>query len=321
MRTLFIFSYFRADIASSTMRSALYRVLMLIGMTWLFAGCSTLASVQENAPAAMPKPKVALVLGGGGARGLAHIGVIAALEDAGITPDIVVGTSSGSLIGSLYASGMNTEQLTSLALNTPDSALLDPILSNQGFIEGIKLKNFINNNVGGRPIERFPITFAAVATDKHRLTKHVFSSGDAGLAVQASCSVPNVFIAPRIPEKTGRKYVDGGVVSLVPVDSARDLGADIVIAVDVTDRQPETSNALPTSLWGWLDYTVPPASKRTLAERARADVLVVPSIAPIKGLGTRQRQALIQAGKDGTEALLPDIKTRIAAPVIDNKAP
>ena len=187
------------------------------------------------------------------------------------------------------------------------------MLSNQGFIEGIKLKNFINNNVGSRPIERFPITFAAVATDKHRLTKQVFSSGDAGLAVQASCSVPNVFIAPRIPEKTGRKYIDGGVVSLVPVDSARDLGADIVIAVDVTDRQPATSKALPTSLWGWLDYTVPPASERTRAERARADVLIVPTIAPIKGLGTRQRQALIDAGAQQTNTQLTAIKQLIAA--------
>ncbi|GAA0307048.1 patatin-like phospholipase family protein [Psychrobacter aestuarii] len=302
-------------------RLMLPRALLLVCITWLFAGCSTQARVATAPKDATPPPKVALVLGGGGARGLAHIGVIAALEEAGITPDLVVGTSSGSLIGSLYASGMSTERLTTLALNTPDSALLDPVLSNQGFIEGIKLKNFINKNVGAQPIERFPIGFAAVATDKHRLTKQVFSSGDAGLAVQASCSVPNVFIAPRIPEATGRKYIDGGVVSLVPVDSARELGADIVIAVDVTDRQPERTSALPTSLWGWLDYTVPPASKRTLAERGRADVLIVPSIAPIKGLGTRQRQALIKAGKDSTEALLPDIKASMASPVLTAKAP
>src|SRR5699024_1089791 len=181
----------------------------------------------------------------------------------GITPTLVVGTSIGSLIGSLYASGYNAKQLEQLALNTSDSELTDFTLSNQGFIEGIKLKNFINAKVGGRAIENFPISFAAVAAEKHTLKKAVFSSGDAGLAVQASCSVPNIFIAPRIPEKIGKKYVDGGVVSLVPVDTARDLGADIIIAVDVTaaNANSPANNKIPTinslsSFWGFLESNI-----------------------------------------------------------------
>ncbi len=128
---------------------------------------ATTAQVQSILNA----PSVALVLGGGGAKGFAHVGVIKALEESGITPTLVVGTSVGSLVGSLYASGYTPAQLEQLALTTPDSALTDFTLSNQGFIEGIKLKNFINTHVGGRPIEAFPIAFAAIATEKHSLKK------------------------------------------------------------------------------------------------------------------------------------------------------
>ncbi|MEJ6069874.1 patatin-like phospholipase family protein, partial [Psychrobacter sp. 16-Bac2893] len=205
------------------------------------SACNSLTPVAPADTSVPNKPTVALVLGGGGAKGFAHVGVIKALEENGIKPTLVVGTSVGSLVGSLYASGYTAKQLEHLALNTTDSELTDFTLSNQGFIEGIKLKNFINANVGGRTIENFPIRFAAITAEKNTLKKTVFTTGDVGLAVQASCSVPNIFIAPRIPEKVGKKYIDGGVVSLVPVDSARDLGADIIIAVDVTAANANTS--------------------------------------------------------------------------------
>ena len=165
----------------------------MLGILGVFiSACQSLPSVTKTVAPIEKQPKVALVLGGGGAKGFAHIGVIKALEENGITPTLVVGTSVGSLIGSLYASGYNAKQLERLALSTSDSELTDFTLSNQGFIEGIKLKNFINAKVGGRAIENFPISFAAVAAEKHTLKKAVFSSGDAGLAVQASCSVPNM---------------------------------------------------------------------------------------------------------------------------------
>ena len=190
-------------------------------------------------------------------------------------------------------------------------------------------KNFINKKVGGRAIEDFPISFAAVAAEKHTLKKAIFSSGDAGLAVQASCSVPNIFIAPRIPEKVGKKYIDGGVVSLVPVDSARDLGADIIIAVDVTTTNVNTSasNKIPTinslsSFWGFLENnfvanataSVTDSSqantKRSTAmrrERERADIVIIPDIGHISSLDTSQRRALMTAGMQATtpRRLLP----------------
>lgn len=274
-------------------------------------------------------PSVALVLGGGGAKGFAHVGVIKALEENGITPTLVVGTSVGSLVGSLYASGYNANQLERLALTTTDSELTDFTLSNQGFIEGIKLKNFINAHVDGRTIDSFPMRFAAVAAEKHTLKKTVFTTGDAGLAVQASCSVPNIFIAPRIPEKVGKKYIDGGVVSLVPVDAARDLGADIIIAIDVTATSNTTTNNKSltinslTSFWGFLEANVISNAQNTNTqsginrassmrhERDRADIVITPNVSHISSIDTSQRRALITAGSQATNAQINAIKQLI----------
>ncbi|WP_201589729.1 patatin-like phospholipase family protein [Psychrobacter sp. Pi2-51] len=305
-------------------------ILLRISVLAVLALGTNACSTLTPAPVApiVDEPKVALVLGGGGAKGFAHVGVIKALEANGIKPTLVVGTSIGSLVGSLYASGYTPAQLERLALTSTDSELTDFTLSNQGFIEGIKLKNFINAKVGGRPIESFPIHFAAVAAEKHTLKKAIFTTGDAGLAVQASCSVPNIFIAPRIPEKVGKKYIDGGVVSLVPVDSARDLGADIIIAVDVTmptsNKKNITSNLLPaitslSSFWGLLENnltanaahsnTKHSASMRN--ERARADIVITPDVGHISSLDTSQRSALIAAGTQATTPQINAIKQLI----------
>ncbi|ERL56853.1 patatin-like phospholipase family protein [Psychrobacter aquaticus] len=302
------------------------RLSLLAALGLSISACSTLppATPTPLVPE-IKKPSVALVLGGGGAKGFAHVGVIKALEENGITPTLVVGTSVGSLVGSLYASGYTPTQLEQLALTTTDSELTDFVLSNQGFIEGIKLKNFINTKVGGRVIEDFPISFAAVAAEKYTLKKSVFTTGDAGLAVQASCSVPNIFIAPRIPEKVGKKYIDGGVVSLVAVDSARDLGADIVIAVDVTSTNingsSPTTNKMPTlnslsSFWGFLENNIiaQPSTNRSSVmryERDRADIVIMPDVGHISSIDTRQRRALITAGTQATTPQIEAIKQLI----------
>ena len=294
------------------------------------SACNSVPLVEQSAVAVTSKPKVALVLGGGGAKGFAHVGVIKALEENGITPTLVVGTSVGSLVGSLYASGYSAKELERLALTTTDSELTDITLSNQGFIEGIKLKNFINNKVAKRAIEDFPISFAAVAAEKQTLKKAVFTTGDAGLAVQASCSVPNIFIAPRIPEKVGKKYIDGGVVSLIPVDSARNLGADIIIAVDVTaTSNTSTMNKIPpinslTSFWGLLENSIisnvasntkaPSANNSASSmrlERDRADIVILPNVGHISSLDTSQRRTLIAAGKQATDAQINAIQQLI----------
>lgn len=294
------------------------------------SACHHTPIAETQAPTVMPHaPTVALVLGGGGAKGFAHIGVIRALEDNGISPTLVVGTSVGSLVGSLYASGMTPDRLEQLAISTPDSALMDFTLSNQGFIEGIKLKNFVNQAVNSQAIEDFPKRFAAIAAEKHTLKKAVFTTGNAGLAVQASSSVPNIFIAPRIPEKVGKKYIDGGVVSLVPVDSARDLGADIVIAVDVTATDKTASQTFNRDLlnitslggfWGLLEQNINTLNSANTTnkqprttELARADIVITPKIAHLSSLDTSQRRELIDAGTSAAIAQLPAIKQVITA--------
>lgn len=304
----------------------LMRMSMLTAFGLFIGACSTVTPTTQAPDRPKTEPlKVALVLGGGGAKGFAHVGVIKALEENGITPTLIVGTSVGSLVGSLYASGYTSTQLERLALTTLDSDLTDFVLSNQGFIEGIKLKNFINNKVRGRTIEEFPISFAAVAAEKHTLKKAIFTTGDAGLAVQASCSVPNIFIAPRIPETVGKKYIDGGVVSLVPVDSARDLGADIIIAVDVTASNANTPtsaiNKIPTlnsisSFWGFLENNIAaqPSTNRALSmrrERDRADIVITPDVGHISSIDTSQRRALISAGEQATKPQINAIKQLI----------
>lgn len=313
----------------STHILGLRRASLIAALSLSISACHTLTTKTiEPDTADIKSPSIALVLGGGGAKGFAHVGVIKTLEENGIKPTLVVGTSVGSLVGSLYASGYSPTQLEALALTTTDSELTDFVLSNQGFIEGIKLKNFINAKVAGRPIESFPIDFAAVAAEKHTLKKTVFSTGDAGLAVQASCSVPNIFIAPRIPEKVGKKYIDGGVVSLVPVDSARDLGADIVIAVDVTATDTATSKPLTinslTSFWGFMENNIvsnvmsnvstPSNTKRPSSmrqERDRADIVITPKVGYISSIDTRQRRALMTAGSQATEIQIKAIKQLI----------
>ena len=307
-------------------------------------GCSTLATdAAQPTTTSMEKPVIALVLGGGGAKGYAHVGVIKALEANNISPNLVVGTSVGSFVGSLYANGKSAQQLESIALTTADSDLTDLTLSYQGIIEGQKLRDFVNQQVNNQPIQAFPTRFAAVAAEKHTLKKTVFTTGEAGLVVQASSSVPNVFIAPRIPDpktsgQIGKKYVDGGVVSIVPVDSAKALGADVVIAVDlqVGKTTAASKGSSSRSIWtlleqGYNSYINNRAGSTTAnradnkkagaysqdyqsinnAEIGRADIVIRPDVANISTISTVDREQAIAAGVKATEQQLPKIKQAI----------
>ncbi|MES1965881.1 patatin-like phospholipase family protein [Psychrobacter sp. AH5] len=327
---LHVLKVYRSKLFTSFIKISLFTTISLLA-----SACNSLTPVPPLELSTPATPRVALVLGGGGAKGFAHVGVIKALENNGITPSLVVGTSVGSIIGSVYASGYTAARLEQLALTTADSELMDFTLSNQGFVAGLKLRNFINTQVMQQPIEDFPMRFAAIAAEKNSLTKKVFTNGDAGLAVQASSSVPNIFIAPRIPEKVGKKYIDGGVVSLVPVDSARDLGADIVIAVDVTapsskDKNADNFNSALTnisslsSFWGLLENSFianANASTNNLAnnrsakmrlERDRADIVIIPEVDHLSSLDSSQRRALIAAGEQAANEQMLAIKQLIA---------
>lgn len=213
-------------------------------ITTMITGCATYNNQQPQNTSVIhdATPDVALVLGGGGTHGYAHIGAIKALEEHGIRPNLVVGTSAGAMVGAIYASGKSAKALEHIAMALDETDLLDITPSKQGLIEGKALRNFINHQVNHRPIESLPIRFAAIATDAHTKAAVSFRQGDTGLAVQASSSIPKLFIAPRIPAIGGKKYIDGGQSTLLPSTAAKSMGAQFVIAVDVMSS-PSTWSA------------------------------------------------------------------------------
>ena len=178
------------------------------------------------APSPPPKPlrppRIGLALGGGAARGFAHIGVIQVLEEAGIQPDLVAGTSAGSLVAALYAAGRNGATLARLALAMDESAITDWAFPGRGLIRGEALARYVREQTGGKLIEQLPLPLGIVATDLDNGQGMLFQRGDVGAAVRASSAVPAIFQ----PVKIGtREYVDGGLVSPVPVRFARQMGA------------------------------------------------------------------------------------------------
>lgn len=250
------------------------------------------------------KPVVALVLGSGGARGYAHIGVIEALEQQGIRPDFIVGTSAGSIVGSIYASGKSAKQLHQIALDLKVNDVRDFKVGKQGFFDGKKVEDYINKLVGGQSLESLKIPMYVVATQLNNGDKVIFNHGDTGLAVRASVTIPSMF-APTLID--GKEYVDGGLVSPVPVNIARDLGADVVIAVDIL-AQPqytETSN-----IWGLFNQNINIMQNTLAAEELRhADIVIQPDLrekAHIFDLSARENT--IRAGEDATRLKMKQIK-------------
>ena len=262
---------------------------------------------------AVPRPiKIALVLGGGAARGFAHVGVIKALEAQGIFPDIVVGTSAGSLVGALYAAGNNGFALQKLAMEMDEAAISDwsvPLFSqSSGVIKGEAVQLYVNRAVNNQPIEKLKITFGAVATDLHTGQAILFRRGNTGSAVRASSAVPGVFQPVRIGSK---HYVDGGLVSPVPVSFARKMGADFVIAVNIS-AQPDAQPASGT-LEVLLQTFAIMGQSLNQYELRDADVVIRPELATMKGNDFQQRNVAIMAGERATTALMGEIKQRLKA--------
>jgi len=216
----------------------------------LLAGCATAPAPPPAFPAPPPPPvagvprqppRIALALGGGAARGFAHVGVIQVLEEAGIHPDIVVGTSAGSLVAALYASGRSGHDLQHVADTMEEAAFTDWTLPfvHRGIMRGEALARYVDAQVGHRLIEQMPLKLGIVATNLRTGEGVLFQRGDTGTAVRASSAVPAVFLPVRIGTQD---YVDGGLVAPVPVHYARQMGADLVIAVDIS-AAPEGNQA------------------------------------------------------------------------------
>ncbi|MDN5691833.1 MAG: patatin-like phospholipase family protein, partial [Acinetobacter sp.] len=209
------------------------------------------------------KPVIALVLGSGGARGYAHIGVIKVLEQHGIKPDFIVGTSAGSIVGSIYASGKSPEQLRQIALNMKVGDVRDFKIGMKGFFDGQKVEDYVNKQIDQMPLEKMKIPMYVVATELQNGEKTIFNYGNTGQAVRASVSIPSMFIPTKIK---GKEYVDGGLVSPVPVNIAKELGADIVIAVDILAQPVNTET---TNVWGLFNQNINIMQNRLAAEELK----------------------------------------------------
>ncbi len=258
-------------------------------------------------PAPKPPPKVALVLGGGAARGFAHIGVIKALEAQGIVPDIVVGTSAGSVVGVLYASGLDGFALQKLALGMQEDMVADWTLPNRGVLKGEALQAFINRNLGNQPLQKLRRPMGVVATDLLSGEMMLFRRGDAGVAVRASSAVPGVFQPVEI---SGREYVDGGLTSPVPAQSARAMGADFVIAVDISSvgRREKLSGTLDVLLQTFAVM----GQALSRHELEDADVVIRPKTAAVSSTNFEDRHLAILEGEKAAAAVMAELKARLA---------
>lgn len=277
-----------------------YSCIGFIALSLVGCDKTTQTKPTVTSPVSTRAPVVALALGGGGAKGFAHIGVIKVLESHGIKPKIITGTSAGSFVGSIYASGKTPYQMQQIALQLKESDLRDLTLNRQGVVLGQKLQNYVNQQIGNKPIEKFPIRFAAVATRLDNGQKAEFIKGNAGQAVRASCSIPNVFVPATIGNV---KYVDGGLVSPIPVKTAKDMGADIVIAVDISARPVGNK---PLNMWGLLDQTINIMGQQSINEElGQANIVIQPKVGH---LGTLDLAASNEAILEGEKAAQLKIK-------------
>lgn len=295
------------------MSRRLSRLLPLL-LASLLAGCfggGNTVKPNERPDTAVPvlaaKPRIGLALGGGAAKGFAHIGVIKMLEASGIHPDVVAGTSAGSVVGALYASGMDAFQLQETAFSLDEASIRDVRLFSGGLVQGQKLQDYVNQLVKQQPIEKLHVPFAAVATVLETGDRAIFVRGNTGQAVRASSSIPGVFEPVEI---NGKHFVDGGVVSPVPVDAARQLGADIVIAVDISAR-PDGSN--PGSMAGIVGQSIT-IMGRKLAEQelSRADIVIRPKVGQIGPTDFDQKNVAILEGERAALAVIPAIRAKLA---------
>ena len=277
----------------------------------LWSGSCTLKEVPSTQPPPMaqppvqspPKPaKIAVVLGAGSSKGFAHVGVLKVLETNKVPIHMIIGTSVGSAVGSLYAYGYNAFQLQKVSFSIEKGDIVDLIIPDNGFIKGEKLEEFINKTVNHTPMEKLKIPFYAVATDVQSGQEVVFGRGNTGQAVRASCSIPGVFRPVKIGD---RMYVDGGVVSPVAVDAAKRLGADVVIAVDISKDADRTKpESTIDTIFQSLNIMY---SKLASIQVSQADVVIRPKVGNISSSDFSKRHEAILEGERAAVETLPQI--------------
>ena len=283
---------------------------MVLGITMLLSSCQTGGGPSVPLTGELPKPKVALVLGGGAARGFAHVGVIRALEQEKIPIDLIVGTSVGSLIGAIYAYDSNSMELEWTAFTLEKDSLFDygmfTAFTGMGAAKGDKLEEFVKSKIPVANIENLKIPFAAVATDLNRGTRVILDKGSVARAVRASSAIPGVF--PPVDHQ-GKMLVDGGVIDNIPVSVAREKGADIVIAVDISE------NVINFNITNLLDVMLQSitimGAENAKIKKKEADVLIAPKVGDVGMQDFTQKKRCLMAGIEATQKIMPEIKAKI----------
>lgn len=254
----------------------------------------------------MPRPKIGLVLGSGGARGFAHLGVLKVLKEAQIPIDMVVGSSMGALVACFYGAGLDIERLYKISSAFRRKYYLDFTVPKMGFIAGKRVKELIRMFTHGKNIEDLNIPIGVVATDLMTGEKVVFTKGSIADAVRASISIPGIFV----PEKlNGRLFVDGGVVDRVPVSVVKDMGADLVIAVDVSHVK---TNSEITTIFDVIMQSLDIMQMELVNHLAIAsDIMIRPSVDKYSSRAFTNIEEIILKGEEETRNQLAKIKDLI----------
>lgn len=301
------------------LNKSLSKTAGILAAVLVIAGCSSgPPRLPETPPVSLPSatpevitrvPRLGLALGGGAARGFAHVGVIQVLEQNGIRPDLVVGTSAGSMVAAMYASGKTAAELEATALSMEEATLTDwslPIMG-RGMLRGEALTRYVRQAVGGKLLENMSIPVGVLATDLATGQGVLFRRGDAAQAVRASSAVPGVFSPVHI---TGRDYVDGGLVAPVPVRYARDMGAEVVLAVDISSAPQGNSAA--GNVQVLLQTFAIMGQSINRHELAGADVVLRPALVGVGSADFSARLRAIEAGRAAMQAALPQLRTQLA---------
>jgi NTE family protein len=301
-------------------RQWLTKLAAALGTVGLGTMDNPAGAASANASAAVPAPRkkasarLAVVLGGGSARGFAHIGVIKALDAHGIRPDMVVGCSAGSLVGAFWAAGYSGAEMEKLAYQVNESEIIDLISGNtqsrRGLVSGQALQTFVNLGVKGRSMSGLNTPFVAVATKFPTGDLMAFRDGDVGFAVRASCSIPGIFLPANADSQ---EYVDGGLVSPLPVQTARNQGANVVVAVDVGADDPSgRQNRIGGGMYELILRSFEIMGQALRRQEAQgADVVIRPDVGRISSTDFTARKALIEAGQKAGNLLAPVILAKL----------